>query len=143
MDVLLLAANVKTGIDRGDGTVGTYGGGGYTYGDDDASEVLTTATGAGTYQPVAVGNVEAGVAVGVSPAVGTFTVPSVGDVRDGTGYGEDGTEFEGTLVVPDYSSVTASHRGDTGLHDAFRPDRRRRFGSSRRRPATNKAGEGF
>ncbi|MHC4704636.1 MAG: hypothetical protein ACYTFQ_29160, partial [Planctomycetota bacterium] len=60
MDVLLSAGDVESGVDRGDGTVGT------------------------------------------------FTVPSVGDVRDGTGYGEDGTEFEGTLVVPDYSSVTAS-----------------------------------
>lgn len=37
---------------------------------------------------------------------GTFAVPDEVDVRDGTGFGEDGTEFEGTLHVPDYSSVT-------------------------------------
>jgi len=39
---------------------------------------------------------------------GTFAVPAESDVRDGTGYGDAGTEFEGTLVVPDYSSVTVS-----------------------------------
>jgi len=39
---------------------------------------------------------------------GTFTVPSVGDVRDGTTYGAGGTEYEGTLFVPDFTSVTAS-----------------------------------
>lgn len=39
---------------------------------------------------------------------GTFVVPSASDVRDGTGYGAGGTEYEGTLVVPDYSSVTAN-----------------------------------
>lgn len=92
---------------RGDGDAGTLDPAGYTYGDSDPQYVLTTATGAGTYQPVAVGDVQAGVAVGVSPAVGTFVVPSTGDVRDGTGYGADGTEFEGTLSVPDYSSVTS------------------------------------
>jgi hypothetical protein len=108
MDVLLPAANVQSGIDRGDGTTGTYTGSGYAYGDSNAAHVLTTAAGAGTYQPVAVADVQSGVAVGVSPAVGTFTVPSESDVRDGTGYGAAGTEYEGTLVVPDYSGVTES-----------------------------------
>ena len=37
---------------------------------------------------------------------GTFVVPDEGDVRDGTTYGADGTEYEGTLSVPDYTSVT-------------------------------------
>jgi hypothetical protein len=54
------------------GALQTVGGGGYTYGDEDAAQVLTTATGAGTYQAVAASNVVAGVAVGVSPAVGTY-----------------------------------------------------------------------
>lgn len=30
---------------------------------------------------------------------GTLTLPAVGDVRDGETYGADGTEFEGTLLV--------------------------------------------
>lgn len=98
-------ANTAT---RGDGDTGTLNPAGYTYGSEDQAYVLTTATGAGTYQPVVVGDVQAGVAVGVSPAVGTFAVPSESDVRDGTGYGAAGTEFEGTLSVPDYSSVTSS-----------------------------------
>jgi len=37
---------------------------------------------------------------------GTFAVPSESDVREGTGYGDGGTEFTGTLSVPDYTSVT-------------------------------------
>lgn len=45
---------------------------GYTYGDADPTKVLTTATGAGTYQPVAASAVQKDVAVGVSPAVGTL-----------------------------------------------------------------------
>lgn len=48
------------------------GGGGYTYGDEDPIKVLTTATGAGTYQAVAASAVQKGVAVGISPAVGTL-----------------------------------------------------------------------
>ena len=59
MDVLLLAGNVRTGVDRGDGTVGT------------------------------------------------LDLPAESDVRYGTGYGDGGTEYTGTLAVPDYSSVTA------------------------------------
>ena len=44
----------------------------------------------------------------VGGEAGTFVVPDEADVRYGTGYGAAGTEFTGTLVVPDYSSVTAS-----------------------------------
>ena len=64
--------------------VGTGGGGGYTYGDADAAKVLTTATGAGTYQPVAMSAVQKGVAVGVSPAVGILVgiVDSAGTQHD-------------------------------------------------------------
>lgn len=58
MDVLLLAADVEAGVDRGDGTVGT------------------------------------------------FAAPSESEVLVGTGYGSDGTEFTGTLIAPDFSSVT-------------------------------------
>ena len=58
MDVLLAAGDVEAGVDRGDGTVGT------------------------------------------------FAVPDELEVLIGTGYGADGTEFTGTLIAPDYSSVT-------------------------------------
>jgi hypothetical protein len=42
-------ADVKVGVAVDVSDTGTYGGGGYTYGDNDASQVLTTAAGAGTY----------------------------------------------------------------------------------------------
>jgi hypothetical protein len=71
---------------------------GYTYGDESQAKVLTTATGAGTYQPVAAADVQEGVAVGVSPAVGTFVVPAEADVELAVEYG-DSAEFVGELVV--------------------------------------------
>lgn len=77
------------------------GGGGYTYGDEDASKVLTTATGTGTYQPVAAADVRAGTNVGVSPAVGTLAVPAAADVR----YGEDVDDTTGTCYVPAAADV--------------------------------------
>jgi hypothetical protein len=52
----------------------------------------------------AVGDVETGVVFGnASEYTGTFDVPAEGDVRSGTGYGEDGTEFTGSL-----SAITPS-----------------------------------
>jgi len=91
MDVLLIPSNVKLDIDRGDGTVGTYGGGAIDVGDIvDPQYVIV---GQDNY---------------VGGEAGTFVVPAESDVRFGVGYGEDGTEFTGTLVVPDYSSVTAA-----------------------------------
>lgn len=50
---------------------------------------------AGTYQPVAPGDVQAGVAVGVSPAVGTFVVPTEAQVESGVEFG-NAAEFTGT-----------------------------------------------
>lgn len=91
MDVLLLASNVKTGIDRGDGTDGSYGGGGVDIGNIVDPEYVIV--GHDNY---------------VGGEAGTFAVPGVGDVRYDTSYGADGTEFTGTLAVPDYSSVTES-----------------------------------
>jgi len=41
----------------------------------------------------------------VGGEAGTYTPASVGDVRDGTFYGEDGTEYEGTLEVTGEVSV--------------------------------------
>lgn len=70
-------AEVETGVSFGYNAAltGTYASGGYTYGSEDAAHVLTTAgAGAGTYIPVAAGDVRAGVSVGVSPAVGTLKV---------------------------------------------------------------------
>jgi len=47
-DADLVASNVKSGVNIF-GTIGVYGGGGYAYGDDSATTVLTTAAGAGTF----------------------------------------------------------------------------------------------
>lgn len=74
-----------------------------TYHRPETSEVVSTAVfgiasgEAGTQVIPAVGDVEAGVNVGVG--VGTFTVPAEADVKTGTGYGEDGTEFTGSLAA--------------------------------------------
>ena len=66
-----VAANVRSGTDRGDGTIGTLA------------------------VPIA-GDVEAGVAVDAT--TGTFVVPTIGHVQSGIGYGAGGTEFTGTLT---------------------------------------------
>lgn len=99
--------DVESGVEygyAGDLQTGTLvGGGGYTYGDNDASQVLTTATGAGTYQPVAAADVQAGVAVGVAPAVGTFAVPTESIVKSGETYGNS-AEFTGT-----YDPITGNY----------------------------------
>lgn len=58
---------------------------------------------AGTYQPVAAADVQAGVAVGVSPAVGTFAVPAENVVKAGETYGNS-AEFTGT-----YDPVTGNY----------------------------------
>lgn len=41
----------------------------------------------------------------VGGAAGTFVDASIGDVRDGTFWGEDGTESEGTLEVTGEVSI--------------------------------------
>jgi hypothetical protein len=104
------------------------GGGGYTYGSSDQAKVLTTAEGAGTYQAVAAASVLYGVAVGVSPAVGTFSLPYViGGSKTGTAgvgtdafvyttanYGVTGSERTGTAttaaaqLATDQSAVLAA-----------------------------------
>ena len=91
MDVLLVASDVRTAVDRGDGTVGTAVIGGIDVGDIVLPQYVIV--GQDNY---------------VGGSAGTFVVPIVSDVRDGIGYGAAGTEYEGTLVVPDYSSVTPS-----------------------------------
>ena len=94
----LAATDIKDGVildPDGEPLEGTYeGGGGYTYGDADASKVLTTATGAGTYQPVAVTDVREGTAVGVSPAEGTLDLPTEAEVKKGVTF--DGETQTGT-----------------------------------------------
>jgi hypothetical protein len=91
MDVLLVAASVKLAVDRGDGTVGTYTGGGIEVANIVGPEYVIV--GQNNY---------------VGGEAGTFVVPGEADVRVSTGYGAAGTEFTGTLAVPDYSSVTES-----------------------------------
>jgi hypothetical protein len=90
-----VGAHVST-PSQGAWETGSAGGGGYTYGDEDPTEVLTTATGAGTYQPVAAADVREGTDVGVSPSVGTLAVPAASDVRFGT----DVDATTGTCYVP-------------------------------------------
>jgi len=83
---------VKNGVDYGAGGTeytGTYVGSGLDV--DDIVEPRYVIVGHDNY-------------VGGEP--GTFVVPVESDVRYGIGYGDAGTEFVGTLVVPDYSSVT-------------------------------------
>jgi len=89
MDVLLAASDVRSGVDRGDGTLGTAAISGV-----DPSDIVDPA-----YVIVGHDNYTGGEA-------GTFVVPSESDVRYGTEYGS-AAEFTGTLAVPDYSSVTA------------------------------------
>lgn len=47
----------------------------------------------------AVGDVRDGTTFDSGALVGTLELPDEDDVREGVGYGEDGTEFTGTLVV--------------------------------------------
>ena len=89
MDVLLAASDVKDGVDRGDGTLGTA-----TIGDGIAVEHIVDP------KYVIVGQVNY-----TGGEDGTFVVPDEDDVRYGTTYGDD-EEYTGTLAVPDYSSVT-------------------------------------
>lgn len=89
------------------------------------ANVLTVVAG-GTYQAVAAGDVRAGTAVGVSPAVGTFVVPAEVDVRDTVTYGAAGTEFTGSYdpmaaaVFPDPADVSTTDvaYGPTGAEYA-------------------------
>lgn len=89
---------------------GSAAGGGYTYGDESQDKVLTTATGAGTYQPVAASAVQKGVAVGVSPAVGTLVgiVDSSGTQHDyGTCSSAQAWDVDGII----HTSGTAATSG--------------------------------
>jgi hypothetical protein len=76
---------------------------GYTYGDESQDKVLTTATGAGTYQAVDAADVRDGTAVGVSPAVGTLDLPAVNDVLKDVKF--DGETKTGLYVVPAEADV--------------------------------------
>lgn len=105
------------------GTIGSLtqgtgsGGGGYTYGDNDASKVLTTATGAGTYQAVTAANVRKGVAVGVSPAVGTLVgiVDSGGTQHDyGTCDSSQAYNATGVIYGTGSYATEASRNTDPG-----------------------------
>ena len=86
----------------------------YDYGDDNAAKVLTTATAAGTYVPVAVADVQAGVAVGVNPAVGTFVVPAEADVENGVNYGA-AAEFTGEYAPAGTASILGGGQFDGGF----------------------------
>ncbi len=84
---------------------------GYTYGDESQAKVLTTAAGAGTYQPVAAADVRSGTAVGVSPAVGTLDLPAVADVKDGV-------LFDGDTKEGEYPTTAATQAADAAILEA-------------------------
>jgi len=95
-DTNLISGNIKSGTSIF-GVAGNYSG--YTYGDNDASKVLTAATGAGTYNAtnLTVGNVKSGISFGVS-STGTL-LPN-----------------EGTAAAADlFSGKTAHLTGDWNL----------------------------
>jgi hypothetical protein len=115
----LAAADLATGKTVDD-VAGEAAGGGYTYGDNSADKVLTTATGAGTYQPVATTDVKKNVAVGVSPAVGSLegiidsaaNVTTVGCLVSGTRYAygtvSSGGAYAAAGIVYDSGTVSSS-----------------------------------
>lgn len=84
------------------GAMQSAGSGGYTYGDDDAAEVLTTADGAGSYVPPVTADVlapaDGGTAFGPSSGIdGTLTLPELDEVDGGVTFGPAGS-LEGTGV---------------------------------------------
>jgi hypothetical protein len=72
------------------------------------SHGLLTTEGSGSCDYPAVGDVRDGVSYDSGGMVGTLELPDEADVRLGTGYGEDGTEFTGTLDVPQPTTPGAS-----------------------------------
>jgi hypothetical protein len=102
------AANVRSGTDRGDGTLGTLV-------VPSAASVLSTATfdngTAGTYIPVGVANVKAGVTFGAASALtGTCVVPAPANVRSGTNV----SLSAGTMVIPSATKVLDDTTYDNG-----------------------------
>ena len=89
---------------------GTAAGGGYTYGDNSAAKVLTTAAGAGSYVVPVVGQVlapsQGGTAYGPSSGTsGTLTLPTASNVLTGSGaYGVNGSGSTPSYS-PDFPAV--------------------------------------
>lgn len=97
-----------------------------------ATVTFTTTTGTVTFSSTvsviagscsgypAVGDVETGVVFGnASEYTGTFDVPAEGDVRSGTGYGEDGTEFTGSLTLITPSGIAYQRPPLTGQTPSY------------------------
>lgn len=103
---LPVVGQVASGIDRGDGQLGTRT-------DAPVATVLSTqsygagGTGlTGTYVAVSAANVRSGTAFGAASALtGVFAAPTAAQVLNGIGFGANVTEFTGTVVLPAVSNV--------------------------------------
>ena len=100
------AADVRSGTDRGDGTLGTLS-------VPTASQVLNgvaiDATTGNVVLP-AVGDVQTSVTFGASSGLtGTFAVPTEAQVQSGVGFGAAGTEFTGSLSGGGTGAVVIQH----------------------------------
>jgi hypothetical protein len=134
---------VLSGVDRGDGQLGTYVTvaianvrSGTTFGVASAltgtlsvpaagsvlSGVAVDAT-TGTYVTVSINDVESGVTFGAASALtGVFGKPTAAQVLNGVGFGANSTEFTGTVVLPAVGDVQAgvtygASSGSTGTFD--------------------------
>jgi len=118
IDTDLIAGNIISGVTifgiAGNAVVG------YTYGDEDQSLVLTTATSAGTYNAtnLSVGTVKSGTSFGVGltgdypsatyPLAGAGTVAGAADVATGkVAWSNDGTQITGSGTVTDLTPAGA------------------------------------
>lgn len=113
-------------VDPGaDQITGTHAGGGYTYGDEDPTEVLTTADGAGTYHaPDAAEVISTAVFGPASGTAGTYDVSNVaaGNIKDGVSIGgvEGNYDPMAAAVFPAEANVSTveSAYGPTGAEYA-------------------------
>ncbi len=93
---LVAAEDVLSGVDRGDGSLGTYSPDFPSV--DNVTEDDTVNGAAGVYHEPAEAEVLNGIIFGANNTLtGTFVVPDISDVRRGVGYGAQATQFTGTL----------------------------------------------
>lgn len=89
-------SDVRQGVDRGDGQLGTC----YVPAPSQVLLGISVDNGIGTVVLPSIDDVQSNVSFGASSGLtGTLVLPSTSDVRLSTNYGANGTEFIGTLVV--------------------------------------------